>query len=587
MDVEPHHNNVGFSERADVPIEPRLSEQWFLRYPRVEEAKRAVAEGFIRYFPERWNKTYLHWLENIKDWCISRQLWWGHRIPVWYCRGNDVGECQLDCRKPMASIEKPESCPACGSKDLVQDEDVLDTWASSWLWPFATMGWPDEQAMQEQDLAAFYPTSALVTGPDIIFFWVARMIMAGLEFMGEPTDKDEILPDDEIKRRIPFRDVYFTGIIRDEQGRKMSKSLGNSPEPLDLIAKYGADGLRHGIMSIAPKGQDIRFAEERVEQGRNFCNKLWNVSRFRRMSGEARDNSSLDAILERLEPSRLDAEDHAILGRLVETLDQVERDHQEYEFNSVLHGIYRFFWSDFCDWYVEVSKAKLRDDTLRETCLAVQDLCLRQTLLLLHPVTPFITEELWQRLGYAGASGDSIQYVDPGESDTLRSALNDHGVKLDTEAGDEVSAVRELVTAMRALKAERNLAANKEVAFHYVSPDEKSVVLERHRDKILLFVGAASFDRLAEAPQGAPSAVTALGTAFLNLTSGIDVEAERTRLEKEIAKLDKVVASTEARLGNENFTSKAPPEVIEGARRQLADTQAKLEETQKALSALG
>ena len=448
------------------------------------------------------------------------------------------------------------------------------------------MGWPDEEAMQEEDLAAFYPTSALVTGPDIIFFWVARMIMAGLEFMGEPVDKDEVLPDDEIKRRIPFHDVYFTGIIRDEQGRKMSKSLGNSPEPLDLIAKYGADGLRHGIMSIAPKGQDIRFAEERVEQGRNFCNKLWNASRFRRTSGEARDNSSLEVILARLAPLQLDTVDHAILGRLVETLDQVEKEHQNYEFNSVLHAIYRFFWSDFCDWYVEVSKAKLRDDTLRETCLAVQDLCLRQTLLLLHPVTPFITEELWQRLGYGGEDEGSIQYVDPGEGNALRSALSQQGVKLDSEAGDEVSAVRELVTAMRALKAERNLATNKEVAFHYVSSDEKSIVLEKHRDKILHFVGAASFDRLQQAPQGTPSTVNALGTAFLDLASGIDVEAEQARLEKEIAKLENIVSSTEARLANENFTAKAPPDVIEGARRQLADTQAKLEETQKALDAL-
>ncbi|MGE4550515.1 MAG: class I tRNA ligase family protein, partial [Opitutales bacterium] len=512
--------------------------------------------------------------------------WWGHRIPVWYCRGNDMDECQLDCKKPVASIEKPAACPACGSKDMVQDEDVLDTWASSWLWPFATMGWPDEQAMQEQDLAAFYPTSVLVTGPDIIFFWVARMIMAGLEFMGEPIDKDQVLDDDEIKRRIPFGDVYFTGIIRDGKGRKMSKSLGNSPEPLDLIAKYGADGLRHGIMSIAPKGQDIRFAEERVEQGRNFCNKLWNVSRFRRMSGEPRDNSSLDAILARIDPRQLDAEDHAILSRLIETLDQVERDHLEYEFNSVLHAIYRFFWSDFCDWYVEVSKAKLRDDDLRETCLAVQDLCLRQTLLLLHPVTPFITEELWQRLGYTD-DGSSIQYLDPGEGKDLAQSLAAQGISLDRDAGGEVGAVRDLVTAMRALKAERGLAANKEVAFRFVASDDKASLLERNKDKVLRFVGAVSFDRLEKAPQGAPSAVTDLGTVFLDLASGIDLEAERSRLEKEILKLEKVVASTEARLNNEDFTAKAPPEVIEGARRQFEESQGKLEENRTALAALG
>jgi valyl-tRNA synthetase len=577
VDEESHSNNVGFSERADVPIEPRLSEQWFLKYPRVEEAKRAVKEGFIRYFPERWEKTYLHWLDNIKDWCISRQLWWGHRIPVWYKMGED----RSDPRNWHVSLNGPED-PA----NWEQDEDVLDTWASSWLWPFATMGWPDEQAMAEQDLAAFYPTSALVTGPDIIFFWVARMVMAGLEFMGEPADKEEILSDDEIKQRIPFRDVYFTGIIRDSRGRKMSKSLGNSPDPLDLIAKFGADGLRHGIMSIAPKGQDIRFAEENIEQGRNFCNKLWNVSRFRRMSGEARENSSLDAILDRLEPDKLDAEDHAILARLVETLDQVERDHQAYEFNAVLHGIYRFFWHDFCDWYVEVSKAKLRDDALRETCLAMQDLCLRQTLLLLHPATPFITEELWQRLGYSLHSS-SIQYVDPGEGAAIREALSTRSITLDKEAGAEIAALREVVTALRALKAERGLATNREIALHYLADDEKSDTLERHKEKLLLFVGAASFERTVQAPPGQPSVVTPLGTAFLDLASGIDLDAERARLDKEIANLCKVVASTEARLSNESFTAKAPPEVIDGARRQLAESQAKLRENQTALKALG
>ena len=576
VDEERHENNVGYSERADVPIEPRLSEQWFLRYPRVEEAKRAVAEGYVRYFPERWNKTYLHWLENIKDWCISRQLWWGHRIPVWYRKGAD----RSDPANLLVSVDGPSD-----PDNWEQDEDVLDTWASSWLWPFATMGWPDEKAMQEQNLAAFYPTSALVTGPDIIFFWVARMIMAGLEFMGETVDEGETLSDEEIKRRIPFHDVYFTGIIRDGKGRKMSKSLGNSPEPLDLIAKYGADGLRHGIMSIAPKGQDIRFAEERVEQGRNFCNKLWNVSRFRRMSGEARDNTSLEAILGRLDPDQLDVEDHAILGRLAETLDQVERSLEEYEFNNALHEIYRFFWSDFCDWYVEVSKAKLRDDALRETCLAAQDLCLRQTLLLLHPVTPFITEELWQRLGYA-QEDQSIQYVDPGEGKDLVDALAQKGITLESASKSEVAAVRDLVTALRALKAERGLATNKEVAFHYVSTNDKAAVLEKHKEKILLFVGGITFDRLEEAPSGAPSVVTDLGTTFLDLASGIDLEAEQARLEKEIAKLEKIVASTEARLANESFTAKAPPEVIEGARRQLADSQGKLEETRKALVAL-
>ena len=258
LEREPYENNVGFSERADVPIEPRLSEQWFLKYPRVEEAKQAVRDGHIKFFPKRWEKTYLHWLENIQDWCISRQLWWGHRIPVWYRKGG----VRSDPENWYVSTTPPKD-----PHNWEQDEDVLDTWASSWLWPLATLGWPDEEAMEEKGLDYFYPTSALVTGPDIIFFWVARMIMAGLEFKGFEKSKNITLSEADIAKRVPFNEVYFTGIIRDAEGRKMSKSLGNSPDPLELIAKYGADGLRHGIMSIAPKGQDIRFSEERIEQG--------------------------------------------------------------------------------------------------------------------------------------------------------------------------------------------------------------------------------------------------------------------------------------------------------------------------------
>ena len=251
---EPYENNVGYSERADVPIEPRLTMQWWLRYPRVEEARQAVSEGHIRFYPERWTKVYLHWLGNIQDWCISRQLWWGHRIPVWYRKGLDREKLtETDLRDP-AKVHVSLNGPA-DPENWEQEDDVLDTWASSWLWPFATLGWPDPVAMDRAGFDFFYPTSTLVTAPDIIFFWVARMIMAGLEF---------IRPGEPIERRIPFRHVYFTGIIRDQQGRKMSKSLGNSPDPLDLIEKYGADGLRFGIISIAPQGQDIRFAEERI-----------------------------------------------------------------------------------------------------------------------------------------------------------------------------------------------------------------------------------------------------------------------------------------------------------------------------------
>jgi valyl-tRNA synthetase len=378
IEIEEHENNVGFSERADVPIEPRLSDQWFLRYPRVEEAKAVVREKLIRFHPERWAKTYLHWLDNIKDWCISRQLWWGHRIPVWYRKDSDRG----DPANIHVSVAGPED-----SENWEQDQDVLDTWASSWLWPLATMGWPDKDEMEKQGLNTFYPTSALVTGPDIIFFWVARMIMAGLEFHNpRPEDDNSPLTTDEMRAALPFHDVYFTGIIRDIHGRKMSKSLGNSPDPLDLIANYGADGLRFGIMSIAPTGLDIRFDETRVETGRNFCTKLWNVCRFRQMSGELGDNSTIPNILERIDATRLDTDDHAILTQLVRTQDKIVRAYSEYQFNTVAQSLYAFIWNDLCDWYVEVSKTKLRDPAQKENCLAIQDLCLRQSLIMLHPL---------------------------------------------------------------------------------------------------------------------------------------------------------------------------------------------------------
>jgi len=424
----------------------------------------------------------------------------------------------------------------------------------------------------------------LVTGPDIIFFWVARMIMAGLEFKGDPVDPKTTLTDDQIKQRIPFRDVYFTGIIRDSKGRKMSKSLGNSPDPLDLIEKYGADGLRHGIMSIAPKGQDIRFSEERIEQGRNFCNKLWNVSRFRQMADEHTQESTQEEIIKRINPAQLSQDDHAILLRLIQTLDEVDKLYQQYEFNSVLHSIYRFFWNDLCDWYVENSKPRMRGGEDKHTCLAVQDLCLRQVLLLLHPVTPFITEELWQVLGFSG--GQSIQWTSPDKGSTIYSTLTNVGITLDPSALDEMLSIRELVTSMRALKADRNLANNKQVEFSFLAEDAKAEILTKHQSSILSSVGAAELKRVTAAPSGMPALVTSFGSVYLDLSSGVDVEAEKNRLSKELASLQKVISSIENKLGNSAFTDKAPAQVVEGARRQLAENQAKIKETEEALKAL-
>ncbi|HPK50655.1 MAG TPA: valine--tRNA ligase [Opitutaceae bacterium] len=572
---ETYANNVGYSERADVPIEPRLTWQWWLRYPKIEEAKAAVRDGHIKFHPERWSKVYLHWLENIQDWCISRQLWWGHRIPVWYRKGIDREKLtEADLRDPTkvhVSLEGPAD-----KDNWEQEEDVLDTWASSWLWPFATMGWPEADKQQAAGIDYFYPTSTLVTGPDIIFFWVARMIMAGLEFMR---------PGAPIEQRIPFNNVYFTGIIRDQQGRKMSKSLGNSPDPLDLIDKYGADGLRFGIISIAPQGQDLRFQEDRIESGKNFCNKLWNASRFRQMSGPSGDNSSLAAILARLVPAQFDADDHAILGRLLAVTGEVERCFREFEFSAAVQALYGFFWNDFCDWYVEVSKAKLQNESTKLNCLALQDLILRQTVLLLHPFTPFITEELWHNLGY-GADGSYIQNTRLETAAELTAQLAQAGVTLDQAAIDSVERLKAVVAQTRALKAEHNLASRRDVKLFATASDADWAILSANLAKILRLCAAAEFTR-RDSVEGAPAAVTPLGTIYLDLASTVDAGAEKIRLTKELEKLAQHIAGTEARLSNPTFVGKAPPAVIEGAKKQLAELQAKRTELSRLLAALG
>lgn len=566
---EDYENSVGFSERADVPIEPRLSEQWFLKYPKVEEAIRAVEEDIIEIYPPRWKKTYLHWLRNIRDWTVSRQLWWGHRIPVWYRKGED----RNDPVHQHVSVDGPPD-----PENWVQEEDVLDTWASSWLWPFATLGWPDEEAEGERGLDFFYPTSTLVTGFDILFFWVARMIIAGLEFQGETK---ETLTDEEIRRRIPFKDVYITGLIRDIQGRKMSKSLGNSPDALELLKKFGADGVRLGLVSIAPKGLDILFAEERLEPGRNFCNKLWNVCRFRQMSGEVLDNTSPEAILSRIDPSQLDGDDRAILGRLRQLVESIDQGFETYELNRITQSLYRFFWTDYCDWYVEVSKIRVRDQDAGGTVLAVQDFVLRELLLLLHPFIPFITEELWHQLGYGGAN----TFIQDGRAH-LTEGLAALQITPEDPAIARVDAMREAVSAVRALKAEFNLAAKRDVALFLEAEDSAFAAIESNQEKMMAMLGAGSLEQVSAKPESSPAVVTPLGTFYLDLAGSLDVEAEKERLGKEVEKLQKVVQAGQAKLKNEKFVANAPEAVVQGARDQLAQNQAKLEEIQKLVASL-
>src|SRR5213596_3178184 len=378
--AEPYENNIGFSDRSDVPIETRISEQWFLRYPNTKEALAVVRDHLIRFFPTHWEKVYAQWLENIRDWCISRQVWWGPRIPAWYRK--EKSETRNSKSEIYVGIEPPPD-----PDNWIQDEDTVDTWFSSWLWAYETM---DQETRKK-----FYPTSVLVTAADIIFFWVTRMIIAGLEFKPGKSSR--------IEENIPFHDVFFTSIVRDRQGRKMSKSLGNSPDPLELIDKYGADGLRFGLMRIAPSGQDIRYDEKQIEEGRNFVTKLWNVARLRQMHGSSPAEPQIDY-------RQLSIYAKEVLARLNETIDAIDAAYRDYQFNAVAQRLYDFVWSDYCDWFVEAAKTEIfsDDETREKSALAVMDFVLSAALRLLHPFMPHITEELWSLLGLGR---DSIQFA--------------------------------------------------------------------------------------------------------------------------------------------------------------------------------
>ncbi len=514
----PHENNVGFSERSEVPIEPRLSEQWFLRYPKTEEALAVVREHLIRFFPAHWEKVYAQWLENIQDWCISRQVWWGHRIPAW--------------SKPSEKLRVQIESPGDG---WIQDDDTLDTWFSSWLWAYETM--------DAETRAKFYPTSVLVTAPDIIFFWVARMIIAGLEFQPGKSKR--------VEENIPFRDVYFTGLIRDRSGRKMSKSLGNSPDPLDLIAKYGADGLRFGLMRMAPSGQDIRFEEKQIEEGRNFATKLWNAARFRQMHGP----SEAAPDLQRHELSIYSAQ---VLSQLNAAIGAIEIAYREYRFNEVAQQLYEFFWSDYCDWFVEAAKTDIfgENDARKNSVLAVMDYVLSAVLRLLHPFMPHITEELWEVLGLGRAT---IQFELPPEPMEF-----DQG-----ESAARVSAVYESVQAGRNLRAESRIPSNKKSQFVLATPvdwiRQELPIFSR-----LLNAEEVVMDRNYKAAAGTPVAATALGELFLLIASG-DREAERERLGKEIAKLQDELRTVNTKLASSSFIDRAPAAVVEEHRKRKTD----------------
>ena len=542
--TEDYKNNVGFSERADVPIEPRLSEQWFLKYPSQQEARDCVANGSMKFYPERWSKTYDYWMGGLQDWCISRQLWWGHRIPVWY-RGEEI----------HCGLEAPEG------EGWVQDPDVLDTWCSSWLWPFATMGWPDDT----ETLKKFYPTTDLVTGPDIIFFWVARMIMAGYEWKGD----------------LPFRNVYFTGIIRDKKGRKMSKSLGNSPDPLELIAKYGADALRFGTMRSAPQGLDVLFDEKDVELGRNFCNKLWNACRFRQMQGGEIEGE--------INPALLTSDDKWIMRRLDQAIREVTAAFKAYRFTDATGALYRFFWSEFCDWYVESCKATFfgEDAARKANVLAVFDFVMGHTLRLFHPFLPFITEELWHGLGYsedmpADQGGETIMTAH------WPTALDEDFMTfygLEETVDLLVGAKHQLVTAGRNLRTIGNIPFAKKVDY-ILKPAGTLDPYEAEVIQSLLNAEGLEVNPDYAPRKGTPASRSALGELFLPLDGLIDVEAEKARLEGQLEKITKEIDKAGAKLNNPKFTERAPEDVLQEAKDRLADWQEKERQTRESIEYL-
>jgi len=527
--IEPIKHNVGTCYRCGTVVEPRVSTQWFVKMePLAKPAIDAVKDGDIRFIPERMDKVYYNWMENIKDWCISRQLWWGHQIPAWYC----------ECGETIVSETVPTVCPKCGGTHLTRDPDTLDTWFSSALWPFSTLGWPDNT----EELKYFYPTNTLVTGYDIIFFWVARMIFSGLEHMGE----------------VPFNTVFFHGLIRDAQGRKMSKSLGNGVDPLDVISVYGADALRFTLVTGNSPGNDLRFSEEKVSASRNFANKIWNAARFILMNIEGKD---IDCAL----PKKLYTSDKWILNRFNNVTAAVTENLEKFELGMAVSKLYDFIWDDFCDWYIELAKIRMNgaDEESADSARRVLVWTMSNTLKLLHPFMPYITEEIWQTLPHDGEALIVAKWPE-----------YDEALSFPQEAKN-LENVMALIRAIRTRRNEMNVPPSKKAHIyidtaHPAPYEEASEFIARlaYGSKVEIGTG---FD-----VQGAVTAVTDDAKALLPMDDLVDKAAETARLNKELANAQKQLDTVKAKLANEKFTSKAPQNVIDGVKANGEKLEAKI-----------
>ena len=541
--IEPLRHNVGTCYRCGTVIEPRDSLQWFVKMkPLAEEAIRVVKDGDIRFIPERFSKNYLHWMENIRDWCISRQLWWGHRIPAFYCD---------DCGETVVTDAEAVSCPKCG-REMRRDPDTLDTWFSSALWPFSTLGWPDENA---PDYKRYYPTSALVTGYDIITFWVSRMIFSGLKHTGKK----------------PFSDVVIHGLVRDALGRKMSKSLGNGIDPLEVISKYGADALRFTLATGNSPGNDMRISDERFEASRNFANKVWNAARFVMMNLDRDcDTESIDTSL------RLEDEDRWVLSVYNRTVREVRENLDKYELGIAVQKLYDFIWDVFCDWYIELVKPRLAQKET-ETNIAAQAVLtyvLSNTMKLLHPFMPFITEEIWRSLPHSGES-------------VMISAYPEYKPELDFPQDErKVGIMLEAIRAIRNRRAEMNVPPSRKA--HVIIVAQEKALFEG-KDKYFERLASAAGLTVAEscAEEGTVRIVTGSCEIFIPLADMVDLEAERARLQKELAAAEGEIKRAEGKLSNAEFTAKAPEKVVNAEREKLAAAKALYEKLQNSVKALG